>query len=520
MNLPSDFLSRMKDYLGDEYEDFLASYDAPEVKSLRVNTLAPGDSLGAICNCEAEGSKGDSDASACMEENRQCNEKLIRVPWCTDGYIYEDFRPGKHPYHEAGAYYIQEPSAMAPVEYLDVMRGDRVLDLCAAPGGKSTQIAAKLQGEGILISNEIMPDRARILSENIERMGVRNALVISEDPRNISDKFACFFDKVLVDAPCSGEGMFRRSETAINEWSLENVSLCKDRQEWILDEAAKMLRNGGTLVYSTCTFSKEEDEYQIESFLKRHEDFSLVKMPLFEGMTEGENGVGVRLFPHKAIGEGHFVCKLRKNTDRYKGNLDNINDGHTEVAGKTADRDENAVVKVPPVYGYEEGISKKGLSELKDMFSFLENMTDGTDPDSLSSYIKERAVVRFKDQIYLLPKECPSLKGIRVIRPGLHLGTILKNRFEPGHALAMALKKTEINKYYSLNLNENDSYKYINGETFSISEDKIRVINQEKGNFNGWYVIFIDDFSIGWGKITNNIMKNHYPKGLRKMLKQ
>ncbi|MDO4187623.1 MAG: RsmB/NOP family class I SAM-dependent RNA methyltransferase [Lachnospiraceae bacterium] len=501
MNLPNEFLNRMKEYLGDEYEAFLASYEDQEIKALRLNTLAPGDTLGAICS------------------------KLNKVPWCEDGYIYEGMeakteihpyndvvRPGKHPYHEAGAYYIQEPSAMSPVEYLSIEKGDRVLDLCAAPGGKSTQIAGKLKGEGILISNEIMPDRARILSENIERMGVRNALVISEDPRNISDKFAGFFDKVLVDAPCSGEGMFRRSETAVNEWSIDNVKLCADRQEWILDEAATMLRDGGVLVYSTCTFSKEENENQIKDFLVRHTEFELSDMEVYEGMVRGFDNIGIRLFPHKVKGEGHFVCKLLKK----------IQTSQSENGTQKEEKNKiEKVVKVPPVCGYEPDVTKKDRAELKDMFSFMdETFTDSPCEDTgFINYMEERRLTRFKDQIYLLPKECPSLKGIKVIRPGLHLGTILKNRFEPGHALAKSLKKEEICNYYTVKSDDINAYKYVNGETFNIVEDEIHCKNCKKSNYNGWYVVFFDNFSIGWGKITNNIMKNHYPKGLRKSLK-
>lgn len=481
MNLPIDFLNRMKSYLSDEYDAFIESYEAPEIKGLRVNTVAPGFNLGAICN------------------EKDINDK---VPWCENGYSYdssdETFRPGRHPYHEAGAYYIQEPSAMAPVEYLDVKPGDRVLDLCAAPGGKSTQIAGKLQGEGILISNEIMPDRARILSENIERMGVRNALVISEDPRNISVKFAGFFDKVLVDAPCSGEGMFRRSEIAVNEWSLENVALCADRQSWILDEAAKMLAPGGTLVYSTCTFSKEEDEEQVVSFLKRHPEFTLAPMSLYGGMRRGfaseesgNEGIGVRLWPHLVSGEGHFVCKLEK--------------------ASTLDSE----VKNPPPCGYDQGLGKKDLDALKEMREFLkENMVSS---DELISQYK---LTRFKDNIYMLPKECPSLKGLKVMRPGLHIGTILKNRFEPGHALAMALKESEYKKICRLTLGDSkEAYKFINGETFNVTP---QMLGYEEDDYNkvknGWYLITIDGISIGWGKLTNLIMKNHYPKGLRKSL--
>ena len=545
MNLPIDFTNRMKEYLGKEYDAFIASYESPEVKGLRLNTLAPGESLGAICNT------------------------MEKVPWCNEGfYYYADdgkelrgqaadsddnikmmkiARPGKHPYHEAGAYYIQEPSAMAPVEYLDVKPGDRVLDLCAAPGGKSTQIAAKLKGEGILITNEIMTDRARILSENIERMGVRNALVISEDPRNISDRFAGFFDKILVDAPCSGEGMFRRSDIAINEWSFDNVKLCADRQEWILDEAAKMLSPGGTLVYSTCTFSKEEDEEQVINFLISHEDMILAPMTIYDGMvagniydvsklntltasnTEIENkGIGVRLFPHKLNGEGHYVCKFVKKV------ADNIEE-RSSVSSK-----------VPPVCGYEPDISKKDRAELKEMFQFFDEIMEketesegDNESSSFLNYMSERRITRFKDQIYLLPNECPSLKGMKVLRPGLHLGTILKNRFEPGHALAMALSIEEVKNACVLSTEGDEIYKYFNGETFNIDDSKAyisidldefcekNIENKEKSDRllwskmqkSGWHVIFVDKFSAGWGKRTNFIMKNHYPKGLRKNLR-
>ncbi|MGN0252891.1 MAG: RNA methyltransferase, partial [Lachnospiraceae bacterium] len=291
----------MKEYLEVSYEAFIASYETSEVKGIRLSSFFRGDGPFAMGSLplSVESVEGQNESGANWQ----------KVVWCDNGYFlnaddFNEIRPGKHPLHEAGAYYIQEPSAMAPVAYMDIRPGDRVLDLCASPGGKSTQIAALLRGEGILVSNEIMPDRAKILSENIERMGVRNALVISEDPRNISDRFYGFFDKILVDAPCSGEGMFRRSDVAINEWSLDNVANCAKRQEWILDEAAKMLRENGTLCYSTCTFSKEENELQIVNFLERHEEFSLGEMARFEGMRAGfaageYESVGVRIFPHE-----------------------------------------------------------------------------------------------------------------------------------------------------------------------------------------------------------------------------
>lgn len=470
MELPISFANRMKEYLEEEYGAFIKSYDLPEVKGLRMkNTeIAPGNILGAVFDT---------------------------VPWCENGYSYynEEVRPGKNALHESGAYYIQEPSAMSPVEYLSVKPGDRVLDLCAAPGGKSTQIGVKLAGEGLLISNEIMPDRAKILSENIERMGVANALVISEDPRNISDRFAGYFDKILVDAPCSGEGMFRRSEIAVNEWSPDNVNLCADRQEWILDEAAKMLAPGGVLVYSTCTFSKEEDEYQISAFLDKHEDFELKEMPLYGGMKKGFDGIGVRLWPHHVDGEGHYVCKLAK-----KGGITNIESKRDDLAVP-------GIIKNPSPYGLEPDISKKDRTELKEMFEFFkQNISE--ESVVYRELFANRRITRFKDQIYLLPEGCPSLKGLKVLRPGLHLGTILKNRFEPGHALSHVLSESDVKNACILQMNSVEAAKYINGETFNYE------IN------NGWCVVFVEKNPLGWGKVTNGIVKNHYPKGLRKTI--
>ena len=490
MDLPISFVNRMKEYLNEEFDAFIKSYENAEIKGLRMNNkeAAPSDILGAVFD---------------------------DVLWCENGYSYfdDDIHPGKHPYHECGAYYIQEPSAMAPVTYLDIEPNDRVLDLCASPGGKSTQIGALLNGTGILVSNEIMPDRAKVLSENIERMGIGNALVISEDPRNISTRFEGFFDKILVDAPCSGEGMFRRSEVAVKEWSEENVKLCADRQAWILDEAAKMLREGGTLVYSTCTFSKEEDEEQIKIFLTRHSEFTLSEMEVCGGMKPGFEGIGVRLWPHLVRGEGHYVCKLVKNGTL--GQTQQLNGTH-EQTQTTVSRNAKSehfadcsvkpclaslmLTKRPPVYGYEPDLSKKDRDGLKEMFDFFnKNIKD-------KGFLEGRRLTKFKDQIYMLPKECPSLKGMKVLRPGLHLGTILKNRFEPAHALARILRADDVENACELSVNDLEVIKYFNGETFN------------KDKENGWYIIFVDGFSMGWGKITNGIVKNHYPKGLRKSL--
>ncbi len=508
INLPEQFKIRMKEYLGVSYEAFIASYETSEVKGIRLSSFFRGDGPFAMGNIPLD-SAGDTDTlgdvGSRFLDALGAGDGLIanwqKVPWCDNGYFlnndeFNEIRPGKHPLHEAGAYYIQEPSAMAPVAYMDIRPGDRVLDLCASPGGKSTQIAALLRGEGILVSNEIMPDRAKILSENIERMGVRNALVISEDPRNISDRFYGFFDKILVDAPCSGEGMFRRSDVAINEWSLDNVANCAKRQEWILDEAAKMLRENGTLCYSTCTFSKEENELQIVNFLERHEEFSLGEMTKFEGMRSGfaageYESVGIRIFPHEANCEGHYLCKLVKKR-RMSGQ-------------ESGCHEDKAVNKVMPLGGFEPELSKKDAADLKEMYKFFDETF--SEESDFKEYIKERKITRFKDRVYLLPKECPKLDGLKVLRPGLHLGTILKNRFEPGHALAKCLSCYDVKRACILEPDGDEAKKYIAGETFNFD-----------GDLPGWYVVFAGIYPLGWGKLTNSIMKNHYPKGLRKRL--
>jgi len=487
MNLPIDFVNRMKEYLGDEFNEFMESYDSPEVKGIRFNKAG----INSL-SCFSTGEAGI------------IKDTCKHILWEERGFIYgDDLAPGKHPLHEAGAYYIQEPSAMAPVNYLDPKPGERVLDLCASPGGKSTQIAARMMGDGILISNEINGKRAQVLSENIERMGVSNALVISEDPRDISGKLAGFFDRILVDAPCSGEGMFRRSETARNEWSLDNVNMCADRQAWILDEAAKMLAPGGTLVYSTCTFAKEEDENNIKAFIERNDDFSLSEMEVFDGMVKGFDGIGVRLYPHKVPGEGHFVCKFVK-----KG-----------------------CASAPPVFGYESDLSKKERDSLKDAFKTLKDiLTD----EAYEKYVSNRTLKFFGDNLYSLPDECPYLKGIKVVRAGLQLGTVLKNRFEPAHSLAKVLEQKDCNSYIEL-MDNSVIYKYINGETFLINECSViddfentdvpetntcGQANNRRGQASSqWKPVFIDGYPIGFGKVAGNTVKNHYPKGLRKNLR-
>lgn len=473
MNLPQDFIKRMQSLMGTEYEAFIEAYERNAYKALRINTL-----------------KID------VEAFREISPfGLEPVPWCETGFYYGTSagyieknkgtegiteikeRPGKHPYHEMGLYYMQEPSAMSVAELADVRPGERVLDLCAAPGGKSTQLAAKLQGQGLLISNEIHPARCKILSQNIERMGIRNAVVTNETPQGLSAHFINYFDCIVVDAPCSGEGMFRKDEEAVRQWSLENVSMCARRQDEILEEAVKMLRSGGRIVYSTCTFAPAEDEECIARFLNRHPDFKVEKGNAYSGFAPGnpewaENDERVkdthRLWPHKIKGEGHFAALL-------------VHKGES--------------------VGYKDDSVKK-----KKAAKVLDKTKEQLYNEFVKDALKEEPageMVLFGDALYLLPEEI-NLKGIKILRPGLHLGNFEKKRFEPSHSLALALKPCEVKRSINLTTQCDEPERYLRGESLITEGEK------------GWTLVCVDGYSLGWGKVSNGMLKNHYPKGLRK----
>lgn len=453
MNLPKDFLEKMQKLLGKEYEDFLKSYEQDSKQGLRVNPLK----------------------ISVAEFLEKTPFKLKKIPWLEEGFYYrKKDAPGKHSYHEAGLYYIQEPSAMAVGEIVDAKPGEKILDLCAAPGGKTTHIAAKMKQQGLLLANEIHPTRAKILSENIERMGIKNTVVTNETPEYLSKRFPNYFDRILVDAPCSGEGMFRKNPKACLHWSLENVRFCAKRQLDILKSAEKMLRPGGILVYSTCTFSPEENEGVISSFLKLYPNFEIEKVKAYRNFDRGridwirdkikniENTI--RIWPHKVKGEGHFIAVLRK------------------IDGK----------KGPNKFKYAETLSDQKL--LKDYFQFAkEYLLD----------IPDGKYVLFGNQLYIIPKDMLSLEKLKVVRPGWHLGTIKKNRFKPSHALALSLKGEQVKYKLNLEGNSREIISYLKGETLEMKGPK------------GWYLVEVDGYSIGWGKLADNILKNHYPKGLR-----
>lgn len=495
--LPVRFRERMKELLGDEYEAFEASYDKERVQGLRFNSLKT--EQGMEDGWEEEGVR----ALAHMVSGR-AGFTLERIPWVREGYYYgcED-RPGKHPYHEAGLYYIQEPSAMAVVELLDPRPGDRVLDLCAAPGGKSSHIASRLKGQGFLLSNEIHPARARILSQNMERMGVKNCVVSNEDAERLAPRFAEFFDKIVVDAPCSGEGMFRKDEAARAQWSQEHVKMCAARQAVILDNAADMLRPGGRLVYSTCTFAPEENESTILDFLRRHGDFSVEQTPGYEGFTRGQcswAGFGgdkaeeaaalaeqynlaytFRIMPHLLEGEGHYMAVLVKK----------------ERAGGEEHKNASKAA-------YLSGRKRKDT--LREYEEFLRESLIRPE-----EYLEREEYVVFGEQLYLLPAHMPDMDGLRIVRPGLHMGTLKKKRFEPSHGLALALKKEDVKRWVELPADKETVKRYLKGET--LAADGL----ETAGDIKGWALVLTDGFSLGWCKFAGGMVKNHYPKGLRWM---
>lgn len=484
IQLPQAFAERMKALMGAEYDAFIGSYQKERVQGLRFNTL-----------------KGDPKQ---MYEAYRERFGLVPVPWCSEGYYYQaETRPGRCGLHEAGVYYIQEPSAMAVVQLLDPKPGERVLDLCAAPGGKTSHVACRLQGQGLLVSNEIHPARARVLSQNVERMGIANAVVTNEDAGRLAEVFQEFFDKIVVDAPCSGEGMFRKDEQAREEWSEENVRICAERQQIILDHAASMLRPGGRLVYSTCTFSPEEDEEGIADFLMRHPEFSVVSVPKEQqppGLSAGRQewcsrpcpsvSDTFRIWPHLAEGEGHFLALLEKHAD-----------------GEAVNRSRK--IRRPGFWNDKSG--KRLLNEFLQEVLREQSPAAGKRKGSRTEALplepligRTEQLILFGDQIYQLPEGIPALDGLRVLRPGLHLGTCKKNRIEPAHALALALRPDQVRQALILPEEGPETLAYLNGQTLPVPEGQ-----------KGWTLVCAGNYSLGWGKCAGGVVKNHYPKGLR-----
>ncbi|WP_047154432.1 RsmF rRNA methyltransferase first C-terminal domain-containing protein [Aneurinibacillus tyrosinisolvens] len=460
MNLPHAFQQRMKERLGSEYELFIASYEEARQQGLRVNELK----------------------MAAQEFMKKSRWELTPIPWTENGFYYgEGFRPAKHPYYHAGLYYIQEPSAMSPAAVLAPLPGEKVLDLCAAPGGKTTQFASFMNGTGVLVTNDNNPNRVKALVKNVELYGLTNTIVTNETPDRLAAIFPEYFDRILVDAPCSGEGMFRKEPDMVKVWSEQAIETCCGMQRPILQDAARMLRPGGFLLYSTCTFAPEENEQMIAGFLHAHPDFEAVQIPLYEGWQHGRpewtdeparnEAVRrtVRLWPHRVRGEGHYLALLqRKET------------GAPQRTGTLANR----------------GTSSK---ELTDFYAFVDEVLPGW--KGLEN--AERQLTFHDDRVFLSPVQVPGLHSLRITRQGWLLGTIKKKRFEPSQAFAMGLKMEDAARVVNFASDEEDVIRYLKGETI------LRKIDR------GWTLVCVDGFPIGWAKGTENMMKNAYPAGWR-----
>ena len=477
MNLPIEFEKKMKAFLGNEWDDFLYSYDNNRFQALRFNTLKVQSTEERMRILKVLGISSDK-----------------KVSWADEAYYFdENVRPGKHPYHEMGLYYIQEPSAMSAAALLAPKPGMRVLDLCAAPGGKSTQLATYLGDSGLLVSNEINTQRSRILSQNIERMGIKNAIVTNEDSFVLASHFPGFFNAIQVDAPCSGEGMFRKLPEAIEQWSMENVAICAARQKEILDNAAVMLKPGGVIVYSTCTFSKEENEDVIEYFLERHPDFTLEEME--------------RFWPHKVDGEGHFVAKLvrRGSVNELGADYDLCEDSCNKVedTGLKADRK----TKKNKNSKNRKNETKPALT--KENMKLLTEFLDETISEDMAAWIKNSRLVMFGEQLYRLPDMEVDIKGLKVQRAGLHIGEFKKQRFEPSHSLALALKLSEAKNVVKLTWDDPQTTGFFKGQSVMLSDEQTAECKK------GWALVCVDGYTAGWGKVNGTQVKNHYPKGLR-----
>ena len=455
------FLERMQNMLGDEYEDFIKSDEAPRTYGLRGNT--------AKISCE--------------EFEKIVPFPVTPIPWIPNGYFYpEDVRPSFCPLYQAGLYYLQEPSAMTPASCLPVTPGENVLDLCAAPGGKATALGAMLNGSGLLVANDISSSRTRALLRNIELFGITNAFVTNETPAHLKDRFPEFFHKILLDAPCSGEGMFRKEEALARDWTPEKSDELSVLQKELILQAADMLRPGGQLLYSTCTFAPNEDEEVISYLLENRPDMELLELPTYEGFAPGIPAWGngnsalsrcVHLFPHKMQGEGHFMALFRK-------------EGRTDLIGQFS------YVKPDPD-------TRKWL-EL--FFKEIGLRTFSGQP-----FDWNRVETR-KDKVYYLPPVTGDFRGLTFLRNGLYLGDLKKNRFEPSEPFALALRKGDVDGIISLSVDDQRLTRYLKGETLNIEP-------AEAAHTKGWHLLCVEGYPLGFGKLVGQTFKNKYPAGWR-----
>lgn len=459
--LPEAFTERMMRLLGEkEFSEYLKSFERERFYGLRVNT-------GKI---------------SAEEFSRICPFPVRPVPWIENGFYYEkDVKPAQHPYYHAGLYYIQEPSAMTPANVLLVRKGERVLDLCAAPGGKATELGVRTGRDGLLVANDLSASRAKGLLKNIELFGIGHVLVSSEYPAKLCGYFRGFFDKILIDAPCSGEGMFRKQPAMAASWDPDSPARFSKLQSDIVLSAADMLREGGMLLYSTCTFSPEENEGTIDRFLRERPEFTLLDVPPYEGFCEGipECGNGraeltkcVRIFPHKMDGEGHFLALLKKGGDA------------------------PAYASLPNAPG---GCGMRGKKLPEELLEFLSDVTAPMDANRIE-LCKSRA--------FYMPRGLPELNGLRYMRAGLFMGELKKNRFEPSQAFAMYLRPGEYRKTIDLSADDVRTVRYLKGETLDVGD---LAAPDEKG----WRLVCVNGYPLGWGKLSGGVLKNKYFPGWR-----
>ncbi|MFC3800996.1 RsmB/NOP family class I SAM-dependent RNA methyltransferase [Cohnella sp. GCM10012308] len=542
MALPKEYVNTMRELLGEEAEPFLNSYGEPKKTAIRLNGLK--DEPGAF------GQAGKPSAGRSFVQGRD------PVPWAAGAYYTDETeRPGKHPYYYAGLYYIQEPSAMLPAELLDPQPGQRVLDLCAAPGGKSTQLAAKMRGTGLLVTNDLATERTKALAKNIERAGISGAVVTNEAPAKLAAAFGATFDRVLVDAPCSGEGMFRKDEDMVRQWDADAPARYAAMQDDIMREAARLVAPGGRLVYSTCTFSPVENEGTIARFLAAHPDFDVVatESPAEWGFAPGRPewlspeeaaALGperaarlagtVRLWPHRVRGEGHFAALLERTAQT----------GMT-VFEPSPERESAGIAAA------ERGKAggNAGGSSVKDAKRGKRTTTDrrgadangrgrpaslhdraGGDSDTVArfeAFLRESlpgwkppGTIRIKgDHVYAVSELAGDMQGLRLVRGGWLLGLATKHRFEPSQALAMGLKPHQAALCLQLAGEDEDAIRYLKGETLQPAPAKVVGLNGEPAaaDKRGWALVCLDGYPLGWGRWDGATLKNELLPGWRQM---
>ncbi len=542
--LPEEFLEQQRSLLGEEYPDYLEELSRPWSRGLRVNTgkLSP------------------------EHFRRLCPGRLRQVPWIPNGFYLEEgpalpslsgfsveeglalppsgafcqeegpgigqrscspvsWNPAKDPYYYAGLYYLQEPSAMTPAAFLPVKPGDRVLDLCAAPGGKATELGARLQGRGMLFANDISNSRAKGLLKNLELFGISNACVTSEAPEVLAQSLPEFFDSILVDAPCSGEGMFRKEPGMVKDWLERGPAYYSPLQREILAQAVAMLKPGGYLLYSTCTFSVLEDEENVSYVLERFPQMALEPLPSFPGAAEGMGMAGpLRLFPHRLRGEGHFLALFRKAGGDRAG-MEEDRSGRDGAGGAKGDRyvacehrsgrdgaaearrDRHVAGENSPDRG-AAGEGRAGWDRTKEsslgrdmttgFFSFMEEVSFPLDPARLMAK---------GENLFYLPEDFPNGCKLRYLRTGLWLGTVKKGRFEPSQAFAMALRPGDYPRVFRLSHEDERVIRYLKGETLTL--------RQGEALEKGWHLVCVEDFPLGWAKEDKGRLKNKYYPGWR-----